>query len=723
MTLTFNGWKIFIDENRKLKPGQEPQKGHGYTMYHGTQKSNAKSIVTSGFRPSAGGTLGAGVYCSRNKQKAMCYPALCSDSDRVVFILKVRVGKVKKIDRAGVSLQATWHQNGYDTAWLPPTNGGYEEDCVWDPKRITIVGIAHCADAQLMAELKREINQLHQTHNSKSKCKICGQETKKPHITVRCWNCRAKICPYLNQHKCHKRKNLTEEDLVATLKESVTKFLEITKGSASLFNIWAAGKAYIRGEAISFKAYFGKKAREKSNLLQWELEQALKRNQSLPNPETESILGRAQARLRGFYVSQEILNRHTSFQRQYEESEHIGNLKLYVPVDVLSIKNIIMVYCISKVHIEITHDGTFARVQDGCSLAWDTLVESPRVSASMQSNKVVQVCWISPSETADQVALKWEHKQHQTVFRVGAADPGTVQDVAVFYSNATQMDDTVYYEPPYKVDLSNSNVPAPVLTESASGYFIDIDDFSTTSTTSATETVSKTRSPVEKYFTFDSELYKQLKEAKMSLDFHGWEIFQEGDFHLDAGQTPESGKCYTMYHGTFVTTARSIITSGFMASPDGMLGQGVYISRDMKKAQRYPLKAAAKDKVVLILNVDVGKVKKIDQDNHPMQKSWHSQGYDTAWVPPNCGMKSVPSGLEEDCVWDPLRIQVIDVQHATDSSIQEDLRSLLKQTNQSSLGQSTRKCSLCKNNLNHQILPCWKCQKRICPYLPKHVCK
>ncbi|XP_078537962.1 uncharacterized protein LOC144823366 isoform X2 [Lissotriton helveticus] len=206
MTLTFSGWKTFTDENRKLKPGQEPQRGHGYTMYHGTMKSNAKSIVTSGFRPSAGGTLGVGVYCSRDKQKAMGYPAFCSDADRVVFILKVRVGKVKKIEGAGVSLQATWHQNGYDTAWLPPTNGRYEEDCVWDPKRITIVGIAHCADAQLTAELKKEIKQTRQTQTSKGKCKICRQETKKPHITLRCWACRATICPFEIKHKCHKRK-------------------------------------------------------------------------------------------------------------------------------------------------------------------------------------------------------------------------------------------------------------------------------------------------------------------------------------------------------------------------------------------------------------------------------------------------------------------------------------------------------------------------------------
>ena len=31
--------------------------------------------------------------------------------------------------------------------------------------------------------------------------------------------------------------------------------------------------------------------------------------------------------------------------------------------------------------------------------------------------------------------------------------------------------------------------------------------------------------------------------------------------------------------------------------------------------------------------------------------------YDTAWVPPHCGM--VASGLEEDCVWNPQRIIVL----------------------------------------------------------------
>uniref|UniRef100_A0A8B9L9D8 Grass carp reovirus (GCRV)-induced gene 2p n=1 Tax=Astyanax mexicanus TaxID=7994 RepID=A0A8B9L9D8_ASTMX len=133
------------------------------------------------------------------------------------------------------------------------------------------------------------------------------------------------------------------------------------------------------------------------------------------------------------------------------------------------------------------------------------------------------------------------------------------------------------------------------------------------------------------------------------------------DSPYSAQQQAKSDRRYTMYHGTKVQTARSIIQSGFRQSADGMLGPGVYVSRNQRKAERYPLNSPITDKVVLKLSVDCGKVKRIDTDNHPMQKSWHSNGYDTAWVPPNCGMKAVPSGLEEDCVWDPKRRKIIAV--------------------------------------------------------------
>uniref|UniRef100_A0A9J7Y692 Grass carp reovirus (GCRV)-induced gene 2l n=1 Tax=Cyprinus carpio carpio TaxID=630221 RepID=A0A9J7Y692_CYPCA len=84
---------------------------------------------------------------------------------------------------------------------------------------------------------------------------------------------------------------------------------------------------------------------------------------------------------------------------------------------------------------------------------------------------------------------------------------------------------------------------------------------------------------------------------------------------LQSYTAPEEGKVYIMYHGTSI-----------QASADGMLERGVYLSRDLKKAARYPL---------------------------------HLPEYDTAWCPPKCGM--VSSGLEEDCVWDPKRITDIDL--------------------------------------------------------------
>uniref|UniRef100_A0A8C9RAQ0 PARP catalytic domain-containing protein n=1 Tax=Scleropages formosus TaxID=113540 RepID=A0A8C9RAQ0_SCLFO len=122
---------------------------------------------------------------------------------------------------------------------------------------------------------------------------------------------------------------------------------------------------------------------------------------------------------------------------------------------------------------------------------------------------------------------------------------------------------------------------------------------------------------------------------------------------------PRENGTYIMYHGTTRQAAQQIMASGFRQSADGMLGRGVYVSRDLQKASRYPLHLPEHQRVVLKLKVRVGKVKKIDYQGHPLQKTWHNHGYDTAWCPPGCGM--VKSGLEEDCVWDPSRITVIGV--------------------------------------------------------------
>ncbi len=117
---------------------------------------------------------------------------------------------------------------------------------------------------------------------------------------------------------------------------------------------------------------------------------------------------------------------------------------------------------------------------------------------------------------------------------------------------------------------------------------------------------------------------------------------------------PADDKVYRMYHGTTREAAEQIKRSGFRQSSHGMLGRGVYLSRDVQKASKYPLNLPEDQRVVLRVKVNVGRVKKIDRQHHPLQKTWHDHGYDTAWCPPDCGM--VKSGLEEDCVWDPNQI-------------------------------------------------------------------
>ncbi len=101
------------------------------------------------------------------------------------------------------------------------------------------------------------------------------------------------------------------------------------------------------------------------------------------------------------------------------------------------------------------------------------------------------------------------------------------------------------------------------------------------------------------------------------------------------------------------------MTAGFSPSFDGMLGLGVYVTKSFKKASRYPLHSNGDMLAVLRLSVRVGRVKKIKYQGHALQKPWHERGYDTAWVPPNCGM--VNSGQEENGVYDPSRITALDI--------------------------------------------------------------
>ncbi|KAL4608620.1 hypothetical protein GN956_G24767 [Arapaima gigas] len=208
-------------------------------------------------------------------------------------------------------------------------------------------------------------------------------------------------------------------------------------------------------------------------------------------------------------------------------------------------------------------------------------------------------------------------------------------------------------------------------------------------------------------------------QHKMSITFSGWEALEDRR-KLSANDEPKKGHCYTMYHGTHLQNAKVIISQGFQPSKDGLLGPGVYVSRNIDKAKCYPLQVDKKDKVVFKLRVRVGKVKKIDCDNHPMQKSWHQNGYDCAWVPPNCSISSIRSGREEDCVWDPKRISIVDVACCVDPAMRKELRKLIQQKRGS--GGECDKCNEKSDCSPHPIQSCWKCGKTICAFQPKHQC-
>ena len=134
---------------------------------------------------------------------------------------------------------------------------------------------------------------------------------------------------------------------------------------------------------------------------------------------------------------------------------------------------------------------------------------------------------------------------------------------------------------------------------------------------------------------------------------------------LEPGEKPEDGGRYLMYHGTRPAFAALIEQGGFSRSSRGLLGPGVYVSRDMNKARKY-------GSTILEVMVSVGKVCRADKHPEMIPRGdgrsapWHDDGgFDTVWVPPDCpasvfvGAHFSEGIVEEDCVWDPLRVKVM----------------------------------------------------------------
>ena len=131
------------------------------------------------------------------------------------------------------------------------------------------------------------------------------------------------------------------------------------------------------------------------------------------------------------------------------------------------------------------------------------------------------------------------------------------------------------------------------------------------------------------------------------------------------GEQAKDGGLYIMYHGTSPEVAALIEQGGFKASTQGLLGPGVYVSRDVRKCRKY-------GSTILEVIVKVGKVCRADKhpdlipDGYGTDAPWHDKGgYDTAWVPPDCpasvfmGAHYREGLVEEDCVWDAGRVSVL----------------------------------------------------------------
>ncbi|XP_038594397.1 uncharacterized protein LOC119917986 [Micropterus salmoides] len=401
----------------------EPVSGNKYIMYHGTTRQNAQSILATGFQQSEDGMLGRGVYLSRDVEKARRYPIGHPECDKVVIRVLVNVGQVIAINFKGHPRQKTWHAYGYDTAWVPPGCGmvksGLEEDCVWDPCQIQII------------------------------------DTINPRPVQPYYGCG----PY-GYMGCDSDTSMNQE---------------------------FRGKKYIMYHGTTRK---NAEAIESDGFRQ----------------SKDGMLGR------GVYLSRDV-EKASCYPHNHPESDKVV---IVVKVSVGRVK-------------KIDYQG-----------------------------HPLQKTW------------------HDHGYNTAWVPPGS-----------------------------------------------------------------------------DTNMQYQWAEDDC--------ILPPGVCRLDGG-APDCGKTYIMYHGTTRQKAQSILATGFQQSADGMLGRGVYLSRDLQKASCYPINHPECDNVVIRVLVNVGQVISITYQGHPRQKTWHDcrygPVYDTAWMIPRCEM--VPSVLQ-DCVWDPCRIQIIDI--------------------------------------------------------------
>ncbi|XP_036444796.1 LOW QUALITY PROTEIN: grass carp reovirus (GCRV)-induced gene 2e [Colossoma macropomum] len=589
-----------------------------YTMYHGTSRAAAQSILVEGFRQSPNGMLGCGVYLSRDLQKASRYPLHLPEHQRVVLRVRVNVGKVKKIDYQGHPLQKTWHNHGYDTAWCPPGCGmvqsGLEEDCVWDPRRIILDSIIYPKNYIMWAEddLGPGVPCL-QSYTEP----VDGKIYLMYHGTSRFAAQQIMACGFrpsadgmlgpgvylsrdLNKASRYPLRLPAHEKVVLRVRVNVGRVTTINYQYHPMQKTW-----HYHGYDTAWRP-------PSCGMVPCSLQEVC-----VWVPSRIQVTDVVYPRIE--YVIPHNLSSVTSLDFIMWAEDDLGPgvpcLQSYTePVD-------------GKIYIMYHGTSRFAAQQimaygfrpskngmlgPGVYLSRD-LNKASRYPLNLpEHEKVVLRVWANVGRVkkidyqGHPLQKTWHCHGYNTAWcpPLCGMVPSGLEEDCVWDPSRIQIIDAIY--------------------------------------------------PKLQYVSNDcSFLYP-------SLDFIMWaeDDLGPGVPCLQSYTEPVDGKIYRMYHGTSRYAAQQIMASGFKQSANGMLGPGVYLSRDLNKASRYPLNLPEHERVVLRVWVNVGRVKKIDYQGHPLQKTWHYHGYDTAWCPPLCGM--VPSGLEEDCVWDPSRIQVID---------------------------------------------------------------
>uniref|UniRef100_A0A8C5MZD9 PARP catalytic domain-containing protein n=1 Tax=Leptobrachium leishanense TaxID=445787 RepID=A0A8C5MZD9_9ANUR len=540
-----------------------------YVMYHGTTQPAAQEIIKKGFRPSADGMLGRGVYVSRDEKKAARYP-LGDQRDQVILKLRVNVGKVKKIDQQDHPMQKTWHDHGYDTAWVPEFCGmvesGLEEDCVWDPKRIKVMDIweeesfPDFREIMLPSDYQPMDGNIYVMYHgttvgaaiqiimkgfNRSADGMLGRG-----VYVSRDQDKAALYPLCDQ----------SDQVLLKLRVNVGKVIKIDYQGHPVQKTWHDG-----GYDMAWgPAYCG---------MDSELEE-----DCVWDPNRIKVVGveKAPHDYLGYLQQLDL----------WKEETFVGFCEIFLlsnarPMD-------------GKLYT-MYHGTTLARAEKIIDEGFKQSIDGILGRGVYVSRDIKKASQYPRGDKSDQVILK---------VRVNVG----------------------------KVKRINRQGHPMQMTWHDNGF----------DTAWIPPGCGMVDSRLEEDCVWDPKRIKVLGFREVSLS---------------SNEQPDDGKIYVMYHGTTLAAAKKKIMKGFKRSMNGILGRGIYVTRNVNEAANYPV-GNTHNQVILKLRVNVGRVRLVDHRGDPLQRIWQMD-YDSAYVPEYCGI--VKTGIERDCIWDPDRIKVVGI--------------------------------------------------------------